>query len=91
VPIVASIYDFETLGVGSYSFEPVSSFQLFDMDATPNVTRFRYLPVDVASSIVSPISIKITKDVKKRSLPGLEKRAQVSCSNSSRRAFIASA
>ncbi|EPQ52527.1 Metalloprotease [Gloeophyllum trabeum ATCC 11539] len=78
---VASLYDFESLGTGSYSIEPVTTFQIWGNEGEP-VSRAK------AQIGAQPVSVLVKGDVSKRELKA--KRATVSCSNSSQRSFISS-
>ena len=76
IQAVAPLYDFESLGVGNYTFEPVTTFQV--IDTTPSVLKVAAPTVDVA----------IHSDVAKRDLKALVNRATVSCSDPSKKSFI---
>jgi deuterolysin len=80
---VAALYDFETLGLGSYTFEPITTFQVADsQDASLN--KFKLSAADIA--------VEVKSDVARREIPTpttKDKRSTVSCSNASQSSFIA--
>jgi deuterolysin len=77
---VATLYDFESLGVGKYTFQPVTTFQVVDAEAKPNTFKVTADAFDV----------EVRSDVAKRSLKVLDSRAKVSCSSSTQNSFISS-
>ncbi|EIW62196.1 Metalloprotease [Trametes versicolor FP-101664 SS1] len=78
---VASLYNFEKLGAGAFEFEPVTTFQVIEADAEPRAFK-------VAAQ---KVKVNVEQDVAKREIAvAHEKRARVSCSDSSRNSFIAS-
>ena len=72
---MAGLYDFSASGPGTFTFDPVSTFQVIGLD-----DNFE------TASDARPVSITIT-DVSKRGL-NLEKRHQVSCRDDNKRTFI---
>ncbi|TFK49725.1 Metalloprotease [Heliocybe sulcata] len=81
---ISALYDFESLGVGSYSIEPVTTFQIWS-------NADELVPHAKAQIGAEPVSVEITDDVARRELKAAkDKRATVSCSNSSYRSFISS-
>ncbi|KAI0763229.1 Metalloprotease [Irpex lacteus] len=78
---VAPLYDFESLGAGTYTFEPVTTFQTVDAEAKPNAFK-----VSAAS-----FKVEVKHDVAKRELKVLDKRARNACTSSSYSSFISSA
>jgi len=78
------VYDFSATGPGTFTFDPVSAFQVVGpSDAVENISDTARLNVVNAGSV----SITVTNDVSKREL-NVEKRASVSCSNPSQSSFI---
>ncbi|KAI0773567.1 Metalloprotease [Fomes fomentarius] len=75
---VAPLFNFEALGTGTFEFEPVTDFQYIEADAKPNAYQVS----------AKNVKVNVKDDVKKRELKALEKRAAVSCSNSSQNSFI---
>ena len=78
---VSALYDFSTAGPGTFILEPVSNFQVIEVDDT--VETITDTGVDSGRSV----SITITDDVSKRGLD-LEKRATSQCGDDHKRAFI---
>ena len=77
---MAPLYDFESLGVGKYTFEPITTFQVVDAEAKPN-----------AFKVSAPtFEVEVHSDVGRRELKVLDARAKVSCSSSSQNSFISS-
>lgn len=82
---VASLYDFETLGLGTFTFTPKTSFQVVD-DQDASLNKFKIAAAE--------ITVDVQSDVARREIPGpttttKEKRSTVSCSNASQSSFIA--
>ncbi|KAI0717607.1 Deuterolysin metalloprotease family-domain-containing protein, partial [Cerioporus squamosus] len=77
---VAPLYNFEELGTGAFEFEPVTDFQVVEADAKPNAYKVS----------ASKVKVNVKSDVAKREMKAHEKRARVSCSNSSESSFISS-
>ncbi|RDB23883.1 Penicillolysin [Hypsizygus marmoreus] len=79
---VASLYDFASAGVGKFSFEPITTFQIQGTEkaTTPNFAKLQ------ATS--NKVDVQITGDLAKRELPQLNKRAVDICTTSSRKSFI---
>ncbi|OBZ67072.1 Peptidyl-Lys metalloendopeptidase [Grifola frondosa] len=65
---VAPLYNFEALGTGTYTFEPVTTFQVIEDNAKPNIYKV----------FASKLTIEIKGDVAKRSLKVRDKRATLS-------------
>ncbi|KAG5644805.1 hypothetical protein DXG03_007627 [Asterophora parasitica] len=81
---VASLFDFSSVGAGTFSFQPIADFRLLGAkDEVKGVESFS--KVQVASN---NMVIKVSRDVSKRELPRLEKRADVTCTNTWKRNFI---
>ena len=78
------MYDFSATGPGTFTFDPVSTFQVVglndDVETISDTTRINI-------SNTGSVSITVTDDVSKRNL-NLDKRAEVTCSNSSQASFI---
>ncbi|KAJ8519700.1 hypothetical protein ONZ45_g3414 [Pleurotus djamor] len=81
---VAPLYDFASVGAGTFSFEPVTTFQV--AGAAERVASIDDLTSVEAS--VSAVNVEVTSDVSKRDLPELNKRAVDICTTSSRKSFI---
>ncbi|KAI0092870.1 Metalloprotease [Irpex rosettiformis] len=77
---VAPLYNFESLGTGMYTFEPVTTFQIIGDDAKPNAFE-----VSAAS-----FKVDVKHDVAARELKVLDKRAKNACTSSSYTSFISS-
>jgi len=78
------VYDFSATGPGTFTFNPVSTFQVIGLnDAVENISDTARLNIANAGSV----SVTVTGDVSKRELYH-EKRARVSCSTSSQASFI---
>ncbi|KAI0818708.1 Metalloprotease [Irpex lacteus] len=77
---VAPLYDFESLGTGIYTFEPVDTFQGVNEDA--KLSSFKVSD--------APLKVEVKHDVAKRELK-VNKRAVNICTNSSEASFISSA
>lgn len=85
---VAALYDFASVGTGSFSFTPLADFVKVDDNGRYVEGGQGYSRVaDVTSNT---LTIEVTSDVAKRELQPLEKRARLSCSNTSRSSFISS-
>lgn len=78
---ISALYDFESLGTGSYSIEPVTTFQIWSNDSEP-VARAK---AQIGSEA---FAVKVNGDVKRRELP--RKRATVSCDDTSQASYISS-
>jgi deuterolysin len=86
LPLVASRYDFSTLGAGTYTVEASKSFQVAG-------THEKVESVSALAKVSpesSAITIELKGDLAKRELKVLDKRARVSCSTSSYSSFISS-
>ncbi|TFK96912.1 Deuterolysin metalloprotease family-domain-containing protein [Pterulicium gracile] len=81
---LADLYDFEAAGTGAYTFEPVTIFQIEDGNSLAPVDNLVTL-----ESTSNTVTIDITSDVKRREVAN-EKRATISCTNTSQRAQIQS-
>ncbi|TFK81245.1 Metalloprotease [Polyporus arcularius HHB13444] len=77
---VASLYNFEELGTGAFEFEPVTDFQVVAADAKPNAYKVS----------AGKVKVNVKSDVSQREMKTHEKRARVSCPNSSESSFISS-
>ncbi|RPD55117.1 Metalloprotease [Lentinus tigrinus ALCF2SS1-7] len=78
---VAPLYNFEELGTGAFEFEPVTDFQVVEADAKPHAYKVS----------ASKVKVNVKSDVAKREIKAAhEKRARVTCSNSSQNSFISS-
>ena len=81
---VSAVYDFSATGPGTFTFDPVSTFQVIGLnDIVETISDTTRLNIANAGSV----SITVTDDVSKRELH-LEKRSRVSCSSSSQASFI---
>ena len=75
---VAPLYDFASLGVGNYTFEPVTTFQV----VAPEPSVFQ---------VTAPtVGVVIHSDVAKRTLKVLASRSTVNCSDTSKNSLITS-
>ena len=79
---VSAVYDFSTAGPGTFILEPVSNFQVIEVDGT--VETITDTGVDSGRSV----SITITDDVSKRELD-LEKRVDSDCKDDYKKFAIA--
>lgn len=78
------MYDFSATGPGTFTFDPVPTFQVSGLnDVVETISDTVRLNITNTGSV----SITVTDDVSKRSL-NLEKRAEVVCSNSTQASFI---
>ena len=81
---MSGLYDFSASGPGTFTFDPVSTFQVIrindNFETTSDTTRIK-------ASNVHPVSIAVADDVSKREL-NLEKRHQVSCGDNDKNSFI---
>ncbi|KAF5329051.1 hypothetical protein D9611_013870 [Ephemerocybe angulata] len=93
---VSALYDFSSAGTGSFSFAPVTDFIAIDSEVSAESAKHvengrQFSRIDASSVISNTVSIEVTADVAKRDIEGhLEKRASVTCSNTSRASFISS-
>ncbi|EEB90307.1 hypothetical protein MPER_11500 [Moniliophthora perniciosa FA553] len=78
-PNVASLFDFASAGTGTFSFEPVTSFQIVGSEEKISESE----QVHVTSNAVA---VNIIKQLEKRDI--LQKRAVDICNNPAQRAFI---
>ena len=72
---VSALYDFSATGPGTFTFDPVSSFQVVGLDDTDKATSD---PVRINVKNAHPVSITVTDDVSKRELD-LKKRWIADC------------
>ena len=72
------MYDFAAAGPGTFTFDPVSTFQVIGLDDIVEA---------ISGTNAGSVSITVTDDVSKRELY-VEKRAHVSCPNSAQASFI---
>ncbi|TFK52058.1 Metalloprotease [Heliocybe sulcata] len=72
---ISSLYDFETLGTGSYSIEPVTTFQIMSNESEPASKAKAQIGAEA-------VSVTVNKDVAKKDLKVNTKRATVSCDTS---------
>ncbi|EJD50714.1 hypothetical protein AURDEDRAFT_159862 [Auricularia subglabra TFB-10046 SS5] len=79
---IAALFDFESLGTGAFSIEPVDHLPIVVADAVDG-SRPTLRPYELPSA---KASFSVAKDVAKRTLP--QKRSRVTCSNSSQNSFI---
>jgi len=82
---VSSLFDFEKLGTGKFTFDPITTFQVIPADVDRKIT-----PTDALKVSAAKLEVEVTKDVAKRELKVHDKRAKVSCSNSSQSSTISS-
>jgi deuterolysin len=81
---VAAIYDFASAGVGSFNFEPITTFASPESDS-------KALKFTSAAPSTNSVAVEVTSDVKRKTVRITnEKRAVISCSNASQKAFITS-
>jgi len=80
------VYDFSATGPGTFTFDPISTFQVVGLD---DLVETISDTVRIKATVARSVSITVTDDVAKRELI-LEKRAQVNCSTSSQASFISS-
>ncbi|TFK95255.1 hypothetical protein BDV98DRAFT_537863 [Pterulicium gracile] len=81
---LAELYDFESAGTGAFTFEPVTIFQIEDGNSLAPVDNLITL-----NSTSNTVTIDVTSDVKRREVAN-EKRATITCTNTSQRAQIQS-
>lgn len=80
---VASLYDFATSGLGTYSFTPITTFQVAGAEEK-EVVASKLSKVQVSTN---QIDVEITGDVAKRA-HSVNKRATDICTTSSKKTFI---
>lgn len=81
---VASVYDFESAGAGSFTITPLTDFHLVETDAkVSSLADTEKVNVEAES-----ITVAISDDVARRHARSLEKKAVVECSSSSEASFI---
>ncbi|KAK7436844.1 hypothetical protein VKT23_014486 [Stygiomarasmius scandens] len=81
---VSSVFDFASAGAGSFTFEPVQTFQIAGAEAEVK----SIVQMDkVAASSAPSVTVNISGDLAKRELP-LNKRATNICNSASQRSFI---
>lgn len=81
---LAEIYDFETAGTGSFTFEPATVFQIEEGNSLNPVDNLINL-----DSTSNSVTIDVTANVARREV-NAEKRAVVTCNNASQRSQIQS-
>ncbi|KAF5335624.1 hypothetical protein D9758_014803 [Tetrapyrgos nigripes] len=81
---VASLFDFATAGEGSFTFEPIQTFQIAEVEA--QITALGQMDKVAASSAPS-VTVNISGDLSKREVRQ-NKRAVDICTNASRKSFI---
>jgi len=80
------VFDFSTTGPGTFTFDPVSTFQVIGLDdIVETISDTSRINIANAGSV----SITITDDVSKREL-SLEKRARNTCTDATKGPFISS-
>ncbi|KAF5387655.1 hypothetical protein D9615_000776 [Tricholomella constricta] len=79
---VASLYDFASVGTGSFSFKPITNFRLLAAD---DEAKGNFSKVEVNAN---DMVIKVTKDIAKRELPQVNKRAVDTCQEGWKKSFI---
>lgn len=78
---MAALYDFASAGAGTFSFEPITNFQVAGAeDEVASLSK-----VQAASP---KVEVEVTGDIAKRELAQLNKRATDICTTSSRKSFI---
>ncbi|KAF6748969.1 Metalloprotease [Ephemerocybe angulata] len=93
---VAALYDFSKAGAGSFDFAPLTDFIVVDTDAAGSTAKYvengrQFSRIEASSVNSNTVSIEVTSDVAKRDLEsGLQKRASVVCSDSTKNSFIKS-
>ncbi|KAG5635500.1 hypothetical protein H0H81_011035 [Sphagnurus paluster] len=81
---VTSLYDFASVGTGNFSFQPVTNFQILGTNETfKTVKQFNKIAIEAESMVV-----QVTKDISKRELPQVNKRAVDICTAPEQKAFI---
>ncbi|KAJ2915629.1 hypothetical protein MD484_g4804, partial [Candolleomyces efflorescens] len=85
---LASLYNFESAGTGSFTFTPLADF--VKVDDTARFVEGGQGYARVADVTSNTLTIEITGDVSKRELHLLEKRARNACATTSRASFISS-
>ncbi|THU90880.1 zincin [Dendrothele bispora CBS 962.96] len=81
---VASVFDFAKAGAGSFTFEPVQTFQIAGADAEVK----SIVQMDKVSASSAPsVTVNIVGDLTKREM-AINKRATDICTTASRKSFI---
>ncbi|KAF8064029.1 Metalloprotease [Lyophyllum atratum] len=79
---VASLFDFASAGVGKFSFQPITTFQVQAVEQ-----RLANSELSKVEATSSAVEVEVTRDVAKREL-ALNKRAVDICTDSSKKSFI---
>ncbi|KAF9262347.1 Metalloprotease [Marasmius fiardii PR-910] len=83
---VAALFDFASVGAGTFKFSPVTTFQLAEVGRNPNsFGDSKVLEIDT-----NPVEVVLTGELEKQELVPLEKRARNICSTD-QAAFLVSA
>ncbi|KAK0452535.1 Metalloprotease [Armillaria borealis] len=82
---VSSLFDFASAGEGTYTFEPVTTFQMADVAAKVAASTLDKVTVSSTS-----VDVHISGDLAARNVAGIDKRATPTCSDSTKKAFITS-
>lgn len=82
---VSSLFDFASAGEGTYTFEPVTTFQMADVAAKLVASTLEKVTVSSTS-----VDVHISGDLAARDVAGIDKRATPVCSDSTKKAFITS-
>lgn len=81
---IASLFDFASVGTGTFSFEPITNFKVMAAaEEFKGVESFSKIQANA-----NMMTVEVTKDITKRELPELNKRAVNICSTASRKSFI---
>ncbi|GLB34257.1 putative secreted metalloproteinase that allows assimilation of proteinaceous substrates [Lyophyllum shimeji] len=81
---IASLFDFASMGTGTFSFEPITNFKVLGAaDDFKGVESFSKI-----QATANAMTVEVTKDIAKRELPQLNKRAVDICTTSSKKSFI---
>jgi deuterolysin len=81
---VASLYDFAAVGAGTYTFEPVTTFQMQGVEESVAAHKASFAKVTTSTN---KVEVQIAGDLAKRELT-LDKRARDICTDSSKKSFI---
>ncbi|KAK0449800.1 Metalloprotease [Desarmillaria tabescens] len=82
---VSSLYDFASAGEGTYTFEPVTTFQMADVAAKVAASTLNKVTVSSTS-----MDVHVSGDLAARDVAGIDKRATAVCSSSTKKTFITS-
>ncbi|KAF8076860.1 Metalloprotease [Lyophyllum atratum] len=81
---IASLFDFASVGAGTFSFQPITNFKVMAAaEEFKGVESFSKVQVNA-----NTMTVKVTKDIAKRELPQLNKRAVDICTTASKKSFI---